>query len=157
MLGVSGGPVVTNSCVYFHFTREAAGGLGARHSPRPFGAERNAQLGRFTPRECGLISLNVIARSNATKQSSFLTFPRKESWIASSHPPSPEGGLRRTRELLAVTVGGCLKIESTIVVPANAGTHNHRERVMRKSLNSVFQTKGRGVWVPAFAGTTLRD
>src|SRR5450432_3435560 len=35
MLGVSGGPVVTNSCVYFHFTREAAGALGARHSPRP--------------------------------------------------------------------------------------------------------------------------
>jgi transposase len=26
-----------------------------------------------------------------------------ESWIASSHPPSPEGGLRRTRVLLAMT------------------------------------------------------
>jgi hypothetical protein len=27
----------------------------------------------------------------------------KEDWIASSHPPSPEGGLRRTRGLLAMT------------------------------------------------------
>src|SRR6202035_3918946 len=26
-----------------------------------------------------------------------------KDWIASSHPPSPEGGLRRTRELLAMT------------------------------------------------------
>ncbi len=27
----------------------------------------------------------------------------KKGWIASSHPPSPEGGLRRTRVLLAMT------------------------------------------------------
>ena len=27
-----------------------------------------------------------------------------KEWIASSHPPSPEGGLRRTRVLLAMTV-----------------------------------------------------
>jgi hypothetical protein len=37
MLGNSGVNVVTNSCVYLNFTREAAGALGARHSPRPFG------------------------------------------------------------------------------------------------------------------------
>jgi hypothetical protein len=36
MSGNSGGPVVTNSCVLFHFTREAVGALGARHSPRPW-------------------------------------------------------------------------------------------------------------------------
>jgi hypothetical protein len=29
--------------------------------------------------------------------------PRVKDWIASSHPPSPEGGLRRTRGLLAMT------------------------------------------------------
>jgi hypothetical protein len=39
MSGNSGGLVVANSCVYLNFTREAAGALGARHSPRPFGAE----------------------------------------------------------------------------------------------------------------------
>jgi hypothetical protein len=31
---------------------------------------------------------------------------QKEKWIASSHPPSPEGGLRRTGVLLAKTTGG---------------------------------------------------
>jgi hypothetical protein len=30
----------------------------------------------------------------------------KEEWIASSHPPSPEGRLRRTRVLLAMTFDG---------------------------------------------------
>jgi hypothetical protein len=55
MPGSSGGPVVTNSCV-FYFTREAAGALGARHSPRPCWAELNAQPGRTAPRECGRVS-----------------------------------------------------------------------------------------------------
>jgi hypothetical protein len=32
--------VVTTSCAYFHFARETAGALGARHSPRPLWAER---------------------------------------------------------------------------------------------------------------------
>jgi len=36
-----------------------------------------AKLGHIAPRECGLISLNVIARSNATKQSSFGNFRKK--------------------------------------------------------------------------------
>jgi hypothetical protein len=39
MPDVSGEPVVTNSCVFLYFTREAAGALGARHSPRPPWAE----------------------------------------------------------------------------------------------------------------------
>jgi hypothetical protein len=43
--------------------------------------------------------LFVIA--SVAKQS-IIAKPR--SWIASSHPPSPEGGLRRTRGLLAMTV-----------------------------------------------------
>src|ERR1700676_3352264 len=36
------------------------------------------------------------------KQSSFGSI--REGWIASSHPPSPAGGLRRTRALLAMTL-----------------------------------------------------
>jgi hypothetical protein len=43
MPDVSGGPVVTNSCVYLHFTREAAGALGARHSPRPLLGETKSK------------------------------------------------------------------------------------------------------------------
>src|SRR2546430_14760191 len=40
------------------------------------------------------------------------------------------------------------------VVPANAGTHNHRLDFM-KATNSIAPQTGRGVWVPACAGTTL--
>src|ERR1700721_1558482 len=42
------------------------------------------------------------------------------------------------------------------VVPANAGTHNHRRRLERSRRPASSKSKGRGVWVPAFAGTTLR-
>jgi hypothetical protein len=35
MPGCSGELVVTTSCAHFHFARETAGALGARHSPRP--------------------------------------------------------------------------------------------------------------------------
>ena len=55
MPGDSGGLVVTNSCA-FYFAREAAGASRARHSPRPLGADVDASLGRFTPRERGLLS-----------------------------------------------------------------------------------------------------
>ncbi len=55
MPGSSGGPVVTNSCVFYHFTREAVGALGARHSPRPLGRKRHSKLGRFTSRERGFM------------------------------------------------------------------------------------------------------
>ena len=41
------------------------------------------------------------------------------------------------------------------VVPAKAGTHNHRRQLFRGLLVVLFSNHiGRGVWVPAFAGTT---
>jgi hypothetical protein len=40
------------------------------------------------------------------------------------------------------------------VVPANAGTHNHRVLLLQKPSTPSANMKGRGVWVPAFAGTT---
>src|ERR1700736_4272347 len=40
------------------------------------------------------------------------------------------------------------------VVPANAGTHNHHCLLEQKPLATVPKKRGRGVWVPAFAGTT---
>jgi hypothetical protein len=41
------------------------------------------------------------------------------------------------------------------VVPAKAGTHNHRVKLLRESRPPArFNHDGRGVWVPAFAGTT---
>src|ERR1700724_2860036 len=40
------------------------------------------------------------------------------------------------------------------VVPANAGTHNHRCLLLESRRAAALELKGRGVWVPAFAGTT---
>src|ERR1019366_394812 len=44
------GGICSNSRV-FYTTREAAGALGARHSPRPPGRRNFASLGRFAPRD----------------------------------------------------------------------------------------------------------
>src|ERR1700730_7387075 len=40
------------------------------------------------------------------------------------------------------------------VVPANAGTHNHRCLLLESRRAAALKLKGRGVWVPAFAGKT---
>ena len=41
------------------------------------------------------------------------------------------------------------------VVPAKAGTHNHRRSLFRAVvMPTACKLHGRGVWVPAFAGTT---
>ena len=40
------------------------------------------------------------------------------------------------------------------VVPAKAGTHNHRALLFSKPSTISFHNFCRGVWVPAFAGTT---
>src|SRR4029453_13929152 len=41
------------------------------------------------------------------------------------------------------------------VVPANAGPHNPRHSLFSNDINfSRANSRGRGVWVPAFAGTT---
>jgi hypothetical protein len=45
------------------------------------------------------ISLNTVIAS----ASEAIHGATKQMWIASSHPPSPEGGLRRTGVLLAMT------------------------------------------------------
>src|SRR6267142_6713467 len=42
---------------------------------------------------------------------------------------------------------------NSCVVPANAGTHNHRRLWLRKVSTNVPNTNGTA-WVPAFAGTT---
>src|ERR1700736_3874565 len=56
MLECFGEPVVTNSCVYFYFTREAMGATGTRHSLRPLLSRGNVRMTRAPrgPREGGL-------------------------------------------------------------------------------------------------------
>src|SRR5439155_1836589 len=59
MPGLSGGPVVTTLVCFVFITHEAAGALGARHSPRPrfFQGERFMHhSGASAPRECGVVS-----------------------------------------------------------------------------------------------------
>src|ERR1700753_774691 len=41
-----------------------------------------------------------------------------------------------------------------VVVPANAGDHNPGSRLWQKVSHGSASSMGRGVWVPAFAGTT---
>jgi hypothetical protein len=50
--------------------------------------------------------------------------------------------------------------EKSFVVPANAGTHNHRCRCFASaylSATAVARTKGRRLRVPALAGTTMNS
>ena len=43
---------------------------------------------------------------------------------------------------------------NTAVVPAKAGTHSHHCQLLEMATNSITLRLSRGVWVPAFAGTT---
>ena len=64
------------------------------------------------------------------------------------------GGAQR---LLVATRWVSLRSPSyeTAVVPANAGTHSHRQQLLKVSLRRPRHDNiRRGVWVPAFAGTT---
>src|SRR3954466_8435358 len=42
------------------------------------------------------------------------------------------------------------------VVPAKAGTHNHRRSLRQEKLSAALHSRRHAVWVPAFAGTTYR-
>ena len=72
MPGKSGGPVVTTLVCFLHFAREAAGALGTRHSPRPLLGERDMHDSGASRRGMVDSYLVVIARSEATKQSTLL-------------------------------------------------------------------------------------
>jgi hypothetical protein len=83
--GVSGEPVVTMLVCFIQFAYEAAGASRTRLSLRPrFSRARRIQanLGHIVPRECGVVCLNVIARSESDEAIQLSIAPRK-SWIAS--------------------------------------------------------------------------
>src|SRR5664279_2846377 len=86
--------------VFFTIYTRGCGCVGRPAFPTPFvGRKINAQLGRFTSRECGSM---------------------------------------------------CAALTLSVVVPASEpGPIITGSGVVRKSSNSVLQTKGRGVWVPA--------
>src|SRR5260370_34279892 len=62
---------------------------------------------------------------------------------------------------------GCLKVESvaihdceramTMRRPRARGAHNHPQPVGAEVVSHYAKMRGRGVWVPAFAGTTQNE
>ena len=52
---------------------------------------------------------------------------------------------------------GCLKFESSYVVPAKAGTHSHRRSLVRRGGCSSIKSKRRRLWIPARASLGRDD
>ncbi|SRR6266702_3045809 len=82
MPGDSGATVVTTVCTFF--CTRAAGALGTRHSPRPlfFKGRKNFNGSGATRGEGAEVCLGVIARSEATRQST-LSLRREMDCFAS--------------------------------------------------------------------------
>jgi hypothetical protein len=115
----SGEPVVTTLVWFIYFPREAAGATGTRLSLRPlvFRGTCLAQLGRIAPRGYGvaspLLPLPALPRGEGWGEGLYPRIQCSESppspeirtanFDLAPHPPSPEGGLRRTRERGEVT------------------------------------------------------
>jgi hypothetical protein len=89
----------------------------------------------------------------------FLFFAREAAGATSArHSLRPPISGRKVHARLG---RGCVargwNCASCSVVPALSGTHNHRFALWRESRRpAFFQYRRRGVWVPAFAGTTPR-
>ena len=93
---------------------------------------------------CARYSLRPLFTGRDGKQTSGEIAPRERETVSTS--------LRGAKATKQSTLT-CF----SIVVPAKAGTHNHRKWGYTKAVEQHAKTIGRGVWVPAFAGTTLRD
>src|SRR5258708_4069334 len=103
MPGDPGVTVVTNARVYYT-TRAAAGASSARHSLRPLISESGMFL-QISRKTCGEIVKPCLRNGTVApphpprhceRQRGNPSIRYAARWIASSHPPSPDG-LRRTR------------------------------------------------------------
>ena len=156
MPGVSGVLVVTNAWATLPLPTRLrvhwAPGI-----PTPFideGETKTQNPGKIAPRECGVISINVVA--SEAKQSSFLTFFAKKAGLLRRCAPRNDG--RRSCKTLRCRP------------PRKRGTQYSRDANVQSekppSTGSPGQA-GRRQWgwrrtvhyinKPAFAGTTLRD
>jgi hypothetical protein len=129
---------VTMLVCFFHFAHKAAGASRARLSLRPLISGRDvlANLGHIVSRECGTVSLNVIARSESDEAIHTYCFAAR--WIASRSLSS--GGAKAPTRWLAMTVQPSS--------PGLTGRSSIPEALM-------IEPTGRSVWVPAFAGTIM--
>jgi hypothetical protein len=130
---------------------ETAGAACTRHSPLPlFEGECFASLGQLVPREGERMSLNVIARSGATKQSIAPRKGRMDCFVARAP----------LRKRFAFVAGNDAERPPRRPGPVRnraQGAGIRRGLSMRAmALDSLLKHERRGVWVPAFAGTTNR-
>jgi len=111
MPGVSGVTVVTMLVCFFHFAREAAGALRARHSLRPLSSEEGrlaAKLAWLARRDRGRIFWrHCEEQRDEAIHACFLAL-----WIASL--------------ALAMTMLGCLKFESVAALRAPDAALRHK-------------------------------
>src|SRR5258708_28201595 len=107
MSGGSGGPVVTNSCAFFYFAREAAGVLGAWPHALKSGAKVFMHSSGASRRGIADSYIPVIARSEATKQSTLSFLLLYGLLRGACH----RARIRATR-WIAMTSLGCLKVET---------------------------------------------
>ncbi|GCC48212.1 hypothetical protein chiPu_0032259 [Chiloscyllium punctatum] len=72
-------------------------------------------------------------------------------------PSAREGGTKSKARTNMSRECGCVtprRCNTFSVVPAKAGTHNHKCKLLRNAgTTSPFDNTCRGVWIPAFAGT----
>ena len=88
----------------------------------------------------------VVVATASARAGSFARRSRQRHFSRRSRQPAPRDAIHA-----AVPV---MNVRMLIVVPAKAGTHNHRVRGCGSGTTFVI---GSAVWVPAFAGTTTEE
>jgi len=78
-------------------SRSRGAGRGPGTRPAPHGGCRTTAAAATATADHGMIGVVIASASKQSKATG-------KAWIASSQPPWPQGGLRRTRALLAMTV-----------------------------------------------------
>ena len=166
--------MVTTLVCSLHIAHEAAGALGTRHSLRPlFSRDIVWQSSGASRRETAESYLELEPSLRGAQRRNNPFFLCAARWIASRSLSSGA----HSRDPLARNDGlriGCLKIESISVVP-DKRANGSRERApddrlrerdpgpittdacCRHRCGASFAQHGHSwLWVPAFAGTTLR-
>src|ERR1700741_2643582 len=113
----------------------------------------DAKLGRNAPREGGLMSLHSSCPAKADPVTRVAhcrhTTRAAGYWIAFA---GDDSGMSVCLKIAS----GWLLHATLSVVPAQAGTHNPRERLLRRKVDwRLAPRRDSAVWVPACAGTTV--
>ena len=141
--------------VLFYFAREAAGALGARHSPRPRGRKELHNSGAYAPRECGVVFDDETDAPPPQSSS-----PAKEP--VKKYGPHPEELAKQASRRMDATNGlaailrdaaktPLLRMRSEIYSQARRGRSSITE-------TPAMRSKGRSVLdIPPARGMTVED